>query len=399
VQVIFVDHRLARARTITVTRRFVLGVGFGIFSSILLAAAGIYALTFRFGMDMHVPILHEFVDGLVQSEVERHEQHFRDNIDAMARKLGEMQARLLRLDALGERVSKLAGIRPEEFNFSEPPARGGPAPEAARPTSLEQLQSEMGRTASTVESRSDYMDVAESELMAAQVRRALLPQNTPVTTGFIGSGYGMRLDPFTGKMAMHAGIDFAAPIGTPIYAAAGGVVTAAEVHPEYGNMVEIDHGNGLSTLYGHASRLLVKAGDIVRRGQKVAEIGTTGRSTGPHVHFEVHVNGVPQNPARFLASQRSDSPLANLAPHAAVGGSGAAATTPAPAPQPIQAAAPARVKVVLPVHAAAAAPAKVDAPAADAGVTPAPSTTPSPPVVAPPDPAASAPAGESAAAP
>jgi hypothetical protein len=259
----------------------------------------------------------------------------------------------------------------------------------------------MGRTASTVESRSDYMDVAESELMAAQVRRALLPQNTPVTTGFIGSGYGMRLDPFTGKMAMHAGIDFAAPVGTPIYAAAGGVETASEVHPEYGNMVEIDHGNGLSTLYGHASRLLVKAGDIVRRGQKVAEIGTTGRSTGPHVHFEVHVNGVPQNPARFLASQRSDSPLANLAPHAAVGASSgvAVAATPTPAPQPIQAAAPARVKVVLPVHAAAAAPAKVDAPAADAGVTSAPSTTPSLPVVASPDPAASAPAGESATAP
>ncbi|HUN91235.1 MAG TPA: M23 family metallopeptidase [Burkholderiaceae bacterium] len=338
-QVIFVHRKLSRARTVTVTPQVIAGTGVALLSSIILIAFGLYAVTFKIGFDQRVPVLHQFVEALVQGEVDRHEQHFRDNIDAMARKLGEMQARLLRLDALGERVAKLAGIRPEEFNFAEVPARGGPAPSVGtQPTSLEQLQSEMGRTSKTVESRSDYMDVVESELLNAQVRRALLPQGTPVTTGFIGSGFGMRIDPFTGKMAMHSGIDFAAPTGTPIYAAAGGVVSASEVHPEYGNMVEIDHGNGLSTLYGHASRLVVKAGDIVRRGQKIAEVGTTGRSTGPHVHFEVHVNGVPQNPSRFLATQRPDSPLAGLSPRAGAGG--ATAPTAAPAVPAIAAPAP-----------------------------------------------------------
>jgi len=105
---------------------------------------------------------------------------------------------------------------------------------------------------------------------------------------------------------MHTGVDFAAPVGTPIFAAAGGVVVSAEMHPEFGNLVEVDHGNGLSTIYAHTSRMLVKVGDIARRGQKIAEVGTTGRSTGPHLHFEVHVNGVPQNPSKYLASLRSD---------------------------------------------------------------------------------------------
>jgi len=141
------------------------------------------------------------------------------------------------------------------------------------------------------------------------VRRALLPQNTPITEGFVGSSYGMRTDPFTGQLAMHAGVDFAAPVGTPIYAAAGGVVASAETHSVFGNMVSIDHGNQLSTLYAHASRLVVKAGDIVKKGQKIAEVGTTGRSTGPHLHFEVHVKGQAQNPSRFLAQQRDGSPF------------------------------------------------------------------------------------------
>jgi murein DD-endopeptidase MepM/ murein hydrolase activator NlpD len=172
----------------------------------------------------------------------------------------------------------------------------------------------MERITKGVSNRQDYMDVIQSELMAAQVRRALLPQNTPVTEGFVGSGYGMRTDPFTGQLTMHAGVDFAAPAGTPIFAAAGGVVISAETHPFYGNAVTIDHGNDISTLYAHARKLVVKVGDIVKRGQKVAEVGTTGRSTGPHLHFEVHVKGQAQNPAKFLAQQKSNSPLASLAP-------------------------------------------------------------------------------------
>jgi lysostaphin len=231
--------------------------------------------------------------------------------------MGEMQAQLMRLDALGERMAKTAGIRPEEFNFRELPGRGGPEPTGGRQMTLDELRGELDRISKGVEVRADYMNVIEAELMNAQVRRALLPQNTPVSEGFIGSAFGMRTDPFTGHLAMHAGVDFAAPVGTPIYAAAGGVVTVAEFHPAYGNTVTLDHGNDLSTLYAHASRVIVKSGDIVKRGQKIAEVGSTGRSTGPHLHFETHVKGTPQNPIKFLAQQKAGSPFSPLAPQPA----------------------------------------------------------------------------------
>ena len=124
----------------------------------------------------------------------------------------------------------------------------------------------------------------------------------PVVTGHLGSAFGWRIDPFTGRSALHTGLDFQAEPGSSILAAAGGVVVTQETHPAYGQMVEIDHGNDLITRYAHASRVWVKKGDLVKRGQKVADVGTTGRSTGPHLHFEVLVQGVPQDPQKFLAA-------------------------------------------------------------------------------------------------
>ena len=308
-QIILVDRRLKQARTITLTRRmYALAVG-GLASAVLLAVIGLYVVTLRISTEFRIPYVQDLVHLTMRDEVARKDQFMRDNISAMARKLGEMQAQLMRLDALGERVSKMSGIRPEEFNFKELPGRGGAESGSSRALSLAELEQEMQRIAKGVGARADFMDVIESELMAVQVRRALLPQNTPVSEGFVGSGYGMRTDPFSGQLAMHAGVDFAAPIGTPIYAAAGGVVASAEQHPVFGNMVELDHGSDLSTLYAHASRLHVKPGDIVKKGQKIAEVGSTGRSTGPHLHFEVHVKGQPQNPSRFLAQQREGSPF------------------------------------------------------------------------------------------
>jgi len=154
--------------------------------------------------------------------------------------------------------------------------------------------------AKAVEHRSDYMNVVETTLMEDKVKAKLLPTIQPVDVAYNASSFGWRIDPFTGKQAFHPGIDFAAPIGTPIMAAAGGVVIAAEYNSGYGNMLEIDHGNDIVTRYGHTSKLYVKVGDIVRRGQHVADIGSTGRSTGPHLHFEVLVKGVAQNPSKFL---------------------------------------------------------------------------------------------------
>lgn len=312
-QIIFVDRRLARARTIDVSPRLIAASVSGFMFAIVLAVVGLYAITFRIGAEFRIPVIRDLIGLVMRDEVARNEQFVRDNVSALARRMGEMQAQLMRLDALGERIAKTAGIRPEEFNFRELPGRGGPAPDNGRSMTLDELNSEMARISKGVSNRQDYMDVIQSELMAAQVRRALLPQNTPVTEGFVGSGYGMRSDPFNGQLAMHAGVDFAAPMGTPIFAAAGGVVVSAELHPVFGNAVTIDHGNDLSTLYAHASRLSVKVGDIVKRGQKVAEVGSTGRSTGPHLHFEVHVKGQSQNPHKFLAAQKGNSPLAGLA--------------------------------------------------------------------------------------
>lgn len=313
-QIIVVDKRLSQARTVTLSSRMAAVAFSGLAMAVLLAVVGLYAVTFRIAAALDLPYVRNLASVVMRDEIERNEQFMRDNVSAMARRLGEMQAQLIRLDALGERVARLAGIRPEEFNFRDLPGRGGVESRDSRPLTMTELNEEVERVSRGVESRADYLDVVEAELLASQVRTALLPQNTPVTAGFIGSGFGNRVDPFSGQLTMHAGLDFAAPPGTPILAAAGGVVSSAEYNPAYGNSVVIDHGNGLQTLYAHASYLDVRAGEIVRKGQQIARVGSTGRSTGPHLHFEVHVNGVPQNPARFLGRQSGDSPLAELNP-------------------------------------------------------------------------------------
>lgn len=311
-QIIVVDQRLSRARTVTLSPRMAAVAFSGLVTAVLLAVVGLYVVTFRIAAQLEIPYIRDLASTVMRDEIARNEQFVRDNVAAMAKRLGEMQAQLMRLDALGERVAKLAGIRPEEFSFRDLPGRGGGEPTQSRPLTLSELTDQVERVARGVESRSDYLDVVESELLTAQVRHELLPQNTPVTEGFVGSGFGSRLDPFTGQLSMHAGLDFAAPVGTPILAAAGGVVSAAEYNPAYGNMVVIDHGNGLQTLYAHASKIDVAPGEIVRKGQQIARVGSTGRSTGSHLHFEVHVNGVPQNPARFLRAQGGQSRLAAL---------------------------------------------------------------------------------------
>lgn len=298
-QIIVVDKRLARARTLTFTRRHLLIVfATGLVTIVLLS--GMFSfLTFRAASEFRIPIISDVIALIARAEVARKDQFVRDNVSALARKLGEVQAQVLMLDAIGERVSKVAGIRPEEFRFQELPGRGGALPGHDSMT-LQDLDGELQRLAKGVDQRADYLKVIEAELQSQQVRQALLPQSKPLADGFIGSGFGWRSDPFTGNMTRHEGIDFGAMPGTPIHAAAGGVVTVSELHPVWGNVVEIDHGNALMTRYAHASKLHVKPGDIVKRGQKLAEVGSTGRSTGPHLHFEVHLKGVAQNPAKFL---------------------------------------------------------------------------------------------------
>lgn len=223
----------------------------------------------------------------------------RSNLSALALKLGEMQARVQRLDALGGRLVKLTGMKPEEFQFDQPPAQGGPLVTAGA-LSLATLAQQLETLAHVVDDRSDKLMALQTLLMQNQLSRGLLPSIVPIENGVYTSNFGWRVDPFSGSSAMHEGVDFMAEPGTPIFASAGGVVVYADTHAQYGNMVEIDHGNDIVTRYAHASKLLVKAGQVVRRGDKVAEVGSTGRSTGNHLHFEVRYKGSAQNPVRFL---------------------------------------------------------------------------------------------------
>jgi murein DD-endopeptidase MepM/ murein hydrolase activator NlpD len=261
-----------------------------------------------------MPFTQNLITSATQEDAGRKDKYVKANLAAMAMKLGEMQAQLMRLDALGERIQGLAGVKPQEFNFKEPANRGGGPVSGLKERTLEmsELQKALDALAMDVEHRADYMNVVETTLMTQKIQSRLLPTAQPVNVGYNASGFGWRFDPFTGRSAFHEGIDFAAPSGTPIRAAAGGVVIASEYHYQYGNMIEIDHGNDIVTRYAHSSRLLAKVGDIVRRGQHIADIGSTGRSTGPHLHFEVLVKGVRQDPHKFLAAGANQARMAAL---------------------------------------------------------------------------------------
>lgn len=302
-QIIVMHSRFSRAKSVTLTSRHLLGVALGF---VLLTFACAWVLYYG-ASRLPLPFISDAVaaqDGNQAhylKDKQLSEKYLKENLSLMAIKLGEMQAQLARLDALGERVQGLAGVKPEEFNFKELPGRGG-MEGPGRQFSMNELQQALDAMSKDVEHRFDYMNVVETALMSDKIKSKMLPTILPVNVGYNASGFGWRVDPVNGSNAFHEGIDFSSPNGTPIVAAAGGVVIAAEYHPQFGNMVDIDHGNDIVTRYAHASRVLVKVGDIIKRGQHVADIGSTGRSTGSHLHFEVHVKGVAQNPHKFLSA-------------------------------------------------------------------------------------------------
>jgi murein DD-endopeptidase MepM/ murein hydrolase activator NlpD len=236
----------------------------------------------------------------------------REQMNSLAVKLGELQARLMRLDAFGERLGKAAGIKPSEFRFSETPGQGGPAPSPSSSSEISypDFQSRIAAISRLLDDRSDKLGVLDSVLMDGRLAAKAVPTTLPVETGYFSSNFGYRIDPFNGHQAFHAGVDFIAAPGSPVLAAAGGVVATAERHSDYGNMVDIDHDNGLTTRYAHLSRMNVKAGDVVLKGQRLGELGQTGRATGPHLHFEVRENSVPLNPNRFLSFAKAQEPAA-----------------------------------------------------------------------------------------
>ncbi|NDI87430.1 M23 family metallopeptidase [Undibacterium crateris] len=314
-QIILMHSRFTQAKSVTLSSHHLILAVLGFLLITCVCGALMAALTLRLA-SADVPLLRNLLPASVSlaHDPDAKERYLKENLAAMAARLGEMQAQLVRLDALGERVQGLAGVKPEEFNFKEAPGRGGPeilkSPSAE--LDMKELQAALDTLATDIEHRSDYMNVVETKLMAFKIQSKLLPTIQPVNVAYNASGFGWRMDPFTGRSAFHEGIDFSAPTGTPIMAAAGGVVIAAEYHPQFGNMLEIDHGGELITRYAHTSKIYVKLGDIVKRGQHVADIGSTGRSTGAHLHFEVRVKDVPQNPHKFLSAGANQANLAKL---------------------------------------------------------------------------------------
>ncbi len=310
--IILVSNRLATARSITLTWRHAFLVAATLFGSVLVLSSLFSYFTVRHAAEVRLPFLQDLVRATNDEEAQRSKAFVRENLNAMAVKLGEMQAQLMRLDTIGERLAGMAGFKPMQIKAFEQKTggRGGPLILPMAMSSTE-LQRAVDALAHQVEEKSDAISLIESQLLEDRIRKSLLPTSLPVEAQWNASSFGWRIDPFTGERAMHEGVDFVANPGTVIRAAAAGIVISAEAHPQYGNMVEIDHGNALTTRYAHASKLLVKAGQMVKRGQKVAEVGFTGRSTGAHLHFEVRVDGLPKNPNNFLqmaqASQRSTS--------------------------------------------------------------------------------------------
>jgi murein DD-endopeptidase MepM/ murein hydrolase activator NlpD len=310
VHLIITDAWLAKSRAIHLSGTKLVLSGLAMSMALVIVAASLYHWVFLKGAREGWPVVGTLVKLVVRDEFEQRDRFMRENLDAMARKVGEMQAKLVQLDALGERVSGLAGVTPNEIRSE--PGRGG-ALVGSRPLSLEELQATLADLDRLTDQRADLMTVVESRLFEQKIRKMMVPTQQPVADGNLGSSFGWRIDPITGGSALHTGLDFQADPGTTILAAAGGVVVTQEYHPAYGNMVEIDHGNDLITRYAHASKVMVKKGDLVKRGQKIAEVGTTGRSTGPHLHFEVLVQGVPQDPQKFLtAGAKLPAPLVAL---------------------------------------------------------------------------------------
>lgn len=281
---------MAKAKTLTLRQVVLLVISLLLASSMLTAALILPQVdNAHQGVNNLLPVR------MIQAVRGSPQQH----LDALALQLGQIQARLMRLDALSERLTELAGVKDKDIRAMQIPGQGGPMV-LERNLTANELSRQIADLTQQVEQRNDHLGVLEAMLLQQNLTKSTIPSGSPVNAGYNSSSFGWRVDPFTGHMAMHEGLDFMAEVGTPIYAAANGIVAQAENTPDYGNIVKVDHGSGLETRYAHALRLLVKVGDRVEKGQVIAEVGSTGRSTGAHLHFEVRLNGVALDPRKYL---------------------------------------------------------------------------------------------------
>ena len=230
-----------------------------------------------------------------------------ENMDALALRLGKLQAHVIRLDALGQRLTSMAKLDNGEFNFDRPPAQGGPentSKDSITSMGVSDFLKSLDELSNQLKDRDQQLSVLEDMMMNRNLEAEVVPAGRPVNRGWLSSYYGKRTDPFTGRPAHHEGVDFAGKLGSEVVAVAAGVVTYAGKRSGYGDLVEINHGKGYVTRYGHNSEINVKVGETVKKGQVVAKMGTSGRSTGPHVHFEVLYNGRAVNPLKYIHASR-----------------------------------------------------------------------------------------------
>ena len=236
-----------------------------------------------------------------RSSTSRNNGDINAHIDAVSGQVGAMQAEILRLNALGERLVEMAGLSKDEFDFQAPPPQGGPDSGSKGPAAIDALAEELASVLSELDDRKRKLTLLEQLIMERHLGEQLAaPTGWPVRAGYISSTFGFRKDPFRGRGAFHKGLDFAGVRGSPVLAVAEGVVTFSGKQSGYGNLVEIRHPDGKVTRYGHCDRLLVKEGAAIDRGQTIATLGSTGRSTGPHVHFEVLIGGKQVNPIKYV---------------------------------------------------------------------------------------------------
>ncbi len=224
------------------------------------------------------------------------------SIEALSSRLGLLQAHVNRLDALGQKLIHMAKIDNGEFDFGQIPAVGGPETLPINTVNSSDLHQAIDSLSANLSSRENQLLVLEDLLMNRNLLKEVQPQGRPITAGWLSSYYGMRTHPISGKREMHKGIDFAGKMSAPVIAVAKGVVTFSGTRYGYGSVIDVNHGNGYTTRYGHNSKLLVSVGDTIEKGFQIAEIGSSGRSTGPHVHFEVLKNGKQVNPMKFINS-------------------------------------------------------------------------------------------------
>ncbi|MCW7537183.1 M23 family metallopeptidase [Aquabacterium sp. A7-Y] len=342
-QIMITHGRLARTRVLQLGP-WQMALLLFVLAGLMLALSGaIYHFIFLKAARDGWPVVSSLVKLVVKDEFAQRDRFMRENLDAMAQRVGEMQAKLIHLEAVGDRVSGLAGLKPEDLRPEELkpaalkatdklPGQGGPFVPSDKP-SLSELNRAIDLLDDVSAQRADVFTMIESRLFEEQMKSLMVPNSKPVD-GHTSSGFGFRSDPFSGRSALHTGLDFPANSGAPIMAAAGGVVVRSEYHPQYGNLIDLDHGNGLVTRYAHASKLIAAQGDLVKRGQVIAQVGSTGRSTGPHLHFEVLLNGVHQDPAKFLAgggrsSHRAPAALAAASPRSRTVASATGGASPA----------------------------------------------------------------------